>query len=414
MNVGVVFLLSAWIANYCGAEILGVWTLINSLLLLVSVPALLGSETYLLRAIPEHLVKYSFLSAYRVAKRLGFLVLFSTLLMSSLLFLSSSVWIPYLSSKIEVARLIRFSTWFVIPFTFRIFFQEALRGMKRVRAYAFFQVLSNLVFMMGLLLGLGWFSYGYDVIYWQLISYVITVLLILAYLLFLIQSEKYQAKIRTIRPVSYQTMLSVSLPMLMTATISQLISQVDILMLGGFRDEAEVGIYGVVMKLSLLTSFILGAINAMAAPKFAELYHQGKLEELVYIARSSSKLIFWTTVPVLAFLLIFGKLILSFFGEVFVIGYLALIPLVLGQFVNSACGSVGNLLNMTGYQQYLSGALLGAFMLNIGLNLWMIPLYGLWGAGVASMFSMIFWNVLATWFLKKKLNLSIWYLPIIR
>ncbi|MEO1655118.1 MAG: hypothetical protein AAFU64_16340, partial [Bacteroidota bacterium] len=53
INVGLVFIISAYIAHYYDAKILGIWTLVNSLLLIFSIPALLGMDTYLLRMIPE-------------------------------------------------------------------------------------------------------------------------------------------------------------------------------------------------------------------------------------------------------------------------------------------------------------------------------------------------------------------------
>ena len=142
--------------------------------------------------------------------------------------------------------------------------------------------------------------------------------------------------------VSLTKVISVSVPMLMTTAMGFLIGQTGVVILGMYRGEAEVGYYAIAVKLAMLTAFTLQAINSMAAPKFADLYHSGKIEELLYVAQKSAKLIFWTSVPVLLTLLFFGKFLLTFlFGKEFVVAYIAMAVLVVGQFVNAISGSTG-------------------------------------------------------------------------
>ena len=121
------------------------------------------------------------------------------------------------------------------------------------------------------------------------------------------------------------------------------IGQTGVLLLGIFRTETEVGYYAIAVKLATLTAFILQAVNSMAGPKFSELYHARKMDELFYVARKSSKLIFGTTIPVLIILFAFGKIVLSLlFGQEFQVAYVALTFLVAGQFVNSISGCADN------------------------------------------------------------------------
>jgi O-antigen/teichoic acid export membrane protein len=126
------------------------------------------------------------------------------------------------------------------------------------------------------------------------------------------------------------------------------IGQTGVIMLGMFRSEAEVGYYAIAVKLGTLTAFILNAVNSMAAPKFSELFHSEKMDELTYVAKKSAKLIFWTTAPILLGLIILGKSELKIaFGAEFVVAYPALVLLVLGQFVHSISGGPGLFMNMT-------------------------------------------------------------------
>ena len=208
--------------------------------------------------------------------------------------------------------------------------------------------------------------------------------------------------------------LAISLPMLMTATMTFVIGQTGVIMLGIFRPEAEVGYYAVAVKLATLTAFVLQAINSMAAPKFSELYHTGKMDELFHVAKKSTKLIFWTTAPILIFLILLGKPALSLmFGSDFTVAYGAMVILVLGQFVNSISGSTGVFMNMTGRQKVFRNIAMISAAINIMLNLILTPHRGIYGAAIAGMTSMIFWNLSTLVYIKKKHGQSIGYLPLL-
>jgi len=59
-------------------------------------------------------------------------------------------------------------------------------------------------------------------------------------------------------------------------------------------------------------------------------------------------------------------------------------------------------MHMTGHQVRMSLIILVAVVLNIGLNWFLIPLYGIDGAAFASMASVLIWNALASDFIRKR------------
>lgn len=216
----------------------------------------------------------------------------------------------------------------------------------------------------------------------------------------------------TVQQISIKTILSISLPMLLTATMTFIIGQTGVLMLGMFKSNAEVGYYGIAVKLATLTSFILVAINSMAAPKFSELYHSNNIEELFYIAQKSSKLIFYTTTPILVVLILFGKIILEVaFGTDFIIAYPALIILVIGQFFHSISGATGFFMNMTGNEKLFRNIMILTAILNILLNYFLIPKFGIVGASISAMACIILWNITCLIFMKNKFGTTTGYFP---
>jgi O-antigen/teichoic acid export membrane protein len=183
-------------------------------------------------------------------------------------------------------------------------------------------------------------------------------------------------------------------------------------MLGIYRSESEVGYYSIAVKLATLTAFVLQAINTMAAPKFSELYHTGKMDELFHVARKSTKLIFWTTIPILVVLVLFGKPILGLlFGRDFTVAYPAMVLLIVGQFANSISGSTGNFMNMTGRQKIFRNIIFLSALINIVLCFVLIPRFGINGAAFAGMISLSFWNIYTLIYIKIHFGSSIGYIP---
>ena len=104
-------------------------------------------------------------------------------------------------------------------------------------------------------------------------------------------------------------------------------------------------------------------------------------------------MIFWSSFPLVIVFFMFPDFLLGLFGEEFKVGVTAFIFLSCGRLISSFSGSVGNILQMTGNQNIYAIILLIGAILNVVLNLILIPLYGINGAAIASMSSLIVWNL---------------------
>ncbi|MGA1863047.1 MATE family efflux transporter [Deferribacter thermophilus] len=120
--------------------------------------------------------------------------------------------------------------------------------------------------------------------------------------------------------------------------------------------------------ISFLLIFSFMSTLKIFIPKFAEFWGKGDIKGLAKVAQQSTKLIFWTSFPILLFFLIFPKPILGIFGEEFKVGAIALMILTIGQFVNAAAGSVGYILQMTGHQKFHQNVVLIGAISNMILN----------------------------------------------
>ena len=163
-----------------------------------------------------------------------------------------------------------------------------------------------------------------------------------------------------------------------------------------------IGIYSVALAISTSSSIILFSINSIAAPKFSKLFSSRNMEEFKSFVKLSSRLIFWFSLPIIMFIIINSEFLLGIFGNEFKNGKLVLLILLFGQFINILCGSVGYILMMTNKQNLLLNIIIFSAILNIILNIILIPIYGIMGAAVASTISMICWNLIAMIYVYKE------------
>lgn len=156
----------------------------------------------------------------------------------------------------------------------------------------------------------------------------------------------------------------------------------DVLLLGFYADP-DIGVYTVATRLVTVAVFVLAPLNAAFGPYLAHLHHQGRLDE---VRRSYASVTGWVvrlSLPAFAALLVFPDELLRLFGGAFATGAAVTVILACGQLVNAATGPCGTVLNMSGRVALNMWDNLAALVLNVLLNLVLIPAYGIVGAAVA-------------------------------
>jgi O-antigen/teichoic acid export membrane protein len=140
-------------------------------------------------------------------------------------------------------------------------------------------------------------------------------------------------------------------------------------------------------------SFILIAVNSIAAPKFAALYKQGDMRTLGAVARKSAALMTLMVSPLLLICVLVPSWVMGLFGKDFESGALLLSILAIGQFVNVATGSVGYLLIMSGNEKLIRNSTALAAGVNIVLNILLVPWLGPLGAAISSATGIALYNL---------------------
>jgi O-antigen/teichoic acid export membrane protein len=393
----------------------------------------LGMSTAILRysaqyALSEKVGSIRYVYKIMLSMAVPFSLLLSVLLYCMRIILSEKV---FHDSSLTLAFVI---VAIIIPFSvINIINAEAIRGQKKIKEAEVFRYIGpsclNTILLICMIVPLFvgsaegdagiaarpmWFSF-FPTSMTAVFTYSVSIVIICnaSFFFFVKTINKNSGTFVDKAQLKPKRILDVSLPMLMTASFYLIMGHTDKIMIGIYRTTAEVGIYDVALKLATITSFTLAAINAIVAPKFAELHYQSKMEELKHVVRFSSKLIFWTSAPILIAYLIFPDFFMSIFGKGFIAGKRALILLAIGQFINAISGSVGFFLNMTGRQAILRNIIFVAAIINIVLNIALVPPLGITGAAIATTVSMGFWNLVALGYVFFKFRIRIGYLPLV-
>lgn len=404
-------LFSLMVSRMYGAQSLGLIALVNAFFAIAMIPSLMGTLTSVLRIIPEQIARHSMAEAYLAYRKMKWMVLGLSLLTALIVYLLSAPIDRLFFAGGGDGNIVSLLALFVLVVGLGRFDTNAVRALNRVRAFAFLQFATPLFNIVSLVLLGGMVVGGMVPVYAVLLSATAVFLLSgwLAYHGF----PKRERGRAVEGQLNTRMLIMISFPMFLSGMMQTVIAQTDVVMLGIFATVEEVGIYAIAVKLATLSSFILASINAIIATKFSGLHAKGDTDALNALAVKSSKLIFWATLPVSLALLVLGAPLLTLFGETFVSGYVPLLLLLTGQFVNTAAGSVAYFMNMTGGQTAYNYIMLAGALLNIMLNLYLIPLFGMTGAAAASAVSIIFWNAASLAYVYRRDGFYLGYLPVI-
>jgi O-antigen/teichoic acid export membrane protein len=182
-------------------------------------------------------------------------------------------------------------------------------------------------------------------------------------------------------------------------------SRIDIFFLGFLKGSHEVGVYNILMRVSEIISFALIIINFVLTPFVAKLFADGNLLLLQKMITRSAKVVLVVGLLLMAVIIFFRNYILLFFGVDFNHASDALLILCFGQFINIFCGSAGMLLMMSGNEKFAIFSLAISIVFNILFNITLIPVYGIVGAAIGTAGTLIIWNFLMYFFVRRRLNI---------
>jgi len=256
-----------------------------------------------------------------------------------------------------------------------------LRGFDRAEGQAYFQnVLMNVLFLLFLLvaffLGLKFVSVFYGYVAALFITVFGLVLYAVRTLPFLRFGQNEAALMKDL--------LGFSLPFLGIGALSLVLLWADTLFLGYFKSADVVGLYNAASPLAQFITQPLGALMVMYTPVVSGLYLQRRLVDLRRDFMIVTKWLTFVTMPLFLVLCLFPEAVLNlFFGESYIAAAPALRILSICFMLRNFFGPNAGTLYAMGESRFVMWSVLLAAIINVLLNVLLIPPLGMIGAAIA-------------------------------
>ena len=174
-------------------------------------------------------------------------------------------------------------------------------------------------------------------------------------------------------------------PLVILGAISLIMSWTDVFMIGLYLPPSKVGLYNGAVPLARYLNIVLSAAAILYLPISSYLIGQHKLKDLKRVYQVITKWTVALTLPLFCVLIFFPKIILRFlFGAEYLGAAIPLQVLSLGFFFHVALGLNTHTMIALGKQKLVCYCTLAAAIVNVVLNLFLIPILGISGAAIAT------------------------------
>jgi O-antigen/teichoic acid export membrane protein len=167
------------------------------------------------------------------------------------------------------------------------------------------------------------------------------------------------------------------------ASVAQIVIQrLDIVLVGIIKGPVEAAIYTAATRFLVAGQLGNAAISMAAQPQFTRLFAVGDRAGANAVYQATTCWLILLTWPLYLLAAIFGPSVLAIFGRSYHAGNTVMVILALTMLVATACGQVDMVLITTGRSSWSLYNGMLAMVINVGVDLALIPRYGITGAAI--------------------------------
>ena len=235
----------------------------------------------------------------------------------------------------------------------------------------------------------------------QVLATLVTVVVILTPVLYLSRKLLMNNRAR----FALFSWLRVSLPLMAITMVVDYFPELILILFGSALSNTDMSICSAALRLIMVVTFALTAIDTFIAPDIAGLAAEKKYKELEIVTRRSARVRAFASLGAFLLFLLFGRELLLIFGEEFQRGYTFLLFLATGQLFISIFGPCAQVLALSGHQnRSLVASIISVLVLVIG-TLGFLSGLGLNGAGLITLLTNITWITLLYLGVRKSLGI---------
>jgi O-antigen/teichoic acid export membrane protein len=388
-SYGMGFVISVVLARYLSTSGYGLYAFASAWVGLLTVPAVLGFDRFLVRGLARYEVEQRWALAHGLLRRANQISLVASTLIAGAGCLVAVIW---LSPKLRIPFCVAMA---LIPIaSLTLVRQGAMQAMGRVVSG---QLPEYLIRPVLILVGVGVLALvGGGAL-------TTTTALLIAVGGTGVACAVGAARLRRVIPSALRyappqfhtrEWLRSSLRMMCVGGIWLANAYTGTVVVGTIAGRSAAGVFSIVDKGAALIAMAAVATNMPLAPAIARLAAMGDNEGLQRIVVRVARLGFVVSIPVCAAFVIFPGFYLSLFGAGFKDGTTAMRILALGQLFNAAAGPCGNVLMMSGHERSALWGMSAGLLVNLVLAVILVPPLGVTGGAIAFAVSLVVWNSL--------------------
>ena len=380
------YLYTALLARWVGPEFLGIYSIANSIMLISEVFAKMGLETGIMRFISRlnpdlDKEKINLL----IGSSLKMVSVFSLSIMIILIISSGTIVDNYFNGQ-SLLKPVLIIFAIAIPFNALIQISAfATQGFKRLKYKTIVtQFLNPTILLLSMVFCYWFMSKEYTIMIPILTTGVIGFLFMII-VLKKVSGFKNNQILES--KINYE-LLKFSYPLMFVTILQTLMHWMDILMLGYFTNPLTVGLYHPAARTAGLLQALLLSFLSIYAPLAAQFHSQGDKVKLSNTYQLVNRWLLIFAIPISAVFILFPEKVLLLFGSQYLESSQVLVLLTIATFTQAILGVAGPTLSMSGHTKLVLFNSIGTFILNFGLNIWLIPIYGILGAAIATLVSL--------------------------
>lgn len=198
------------------------------------------------------------------------------------------------------------------------------------------------------------------------------------------------------QPPGVRTILGTTTAMGLRAAVAVLFLSSDLWLLSWARpdDKLAVAVYGIAARVMQIMAALPGIANFLIPQELSVLHADGRRQEMEKLTRTASTAVALLSAAALTGIALLGQPLLRLaFGDSYVGGWTILLILAVGTFWDTASGSAGYVLQMSGNHMKLLHITLGAAVLKLALGVTLGRLWGGHGVALSTAVTLVAMNV---------------------
>jgi PST family polysaccharide transporter len=391
LRLGVGLIVGIVVARYLGPELFGKWNYAIAFISLVSALATLGLD----QIIVKHLL-HEDQDEFVLLGTAFCLRLFGSL-MSTLIVVLYFLFFKNDIQLLIIATLTVLNLWFQTFDVIDLKNQSVLQSKKTV-------IVKNGAFIITSILRILFVYYNYSLISFALLALIECVLAAVG----LIAYYGFSNLVKWSFDFNYcRILLKQSWPLILSGIVIMMYMRLDQIMIGEILGEKSTGLYSVSTRFTELCYFIPSIFVTSFFPNLIQKFKEGRYEYYNSCLKLF-KLLFGISLTIAIFFTFFGDFLISFlYGKQFFGAINTLkISIFTGIFVFWGVAA-GNMLVIENLNKHNLTKSIQGLVLNITLNLVLIPKYGINGAAFATLISQFYASYLYYFFFKKTRHIFI-------